>query len=524
MEYITVQTREQLILCCKCATPIPPNPANMCLNCIQSEVDITDGIPKQIVMHWCKFCERYLQPPGQWLSCALESSELLALCLRKVRGLNRVRLVDAGFIWTEPHSRRIKVKLTIQKEVFASTILQQVFVIEYVIASQVCEECHRAEAKDMWRACVQVRQKVAHKRTFFFLEQLILKHGQHKITTNIAETPDGIDFFFSTKTRAHKFTDFLQSVVPCRYKTAQEIISADWQSNTASFKYTFSVEIAPICKDDLVCLPKHLRPALGNIAPLVLCYRVGNSIHLVDPNTLQVADVMSGAYWRGPFTSICAAQDLTEFVVLDVEPLGPTRGKFVLADVQVARKSDFGRNDTMFIVRSHLGAILQPGDTAMGYDLVISNFNNNDFDLLDRGSLPDIVLVKKGYPNRRRKNRQRNWKLQQLSKELTHHQERLNNRKDVQQKTENDYELFLRDVEEDPEMRAAVNLFKDPNAQPALETAPMQAEDDEDEPEEEDFPEVNVDELLDEFNDMGLDDAAAPPDDADADADNDVEM
>ena len=25
--------------------------------------------------------------------------------------------MDAGFIWTEPHSKRIKVKLTIQKEV-----------------------------------------------------------------------------------------------------------------------------------------------------------------------------------------------------------------------------------------------------------------------------------------------------------------------------------------------------------------------------------------------------------------------
>ena len=29
----------------------------------------------------------------------------------------KVRLVDAGFVWTEPHSKRIKVKLTIQKEV-----------------------------------------------------------------------------------------------------------------------------------------------------------------------------------------------------------------------------------------------------------------------------------------------------------------------------------------------------------------------------------------------------------------------
>ena len=29
----------------------------------------------------------------------------------------QVRLIDAGFVWTEPHSQRIKVKLTIQKEV-----------------------------------------------------------------------------------------------------------------------------------------------------------------------------------------------------------------------------------------------------------------------------------------------------------------------------------------------------------------------------------------------------------------------
>jgi nonsense-mediated mRNA decay protein 3 len=47
----------------------------------------------------------------------LESRELLTLCLKKLKGLQKVRLVDAGFIWTEPHSRRIKVKLTIQKEV-----------------------------------------------------------------------------------------------------------------------------------------------------------------------------------------------------------------------------------------------------------------------------------------------------------------------------------------------------------------------------------------------------------------------
>lgn len=30
---------------------------------------------------------------------------------------SQVRLIEAGFLWTEPHSKRIKMKLTIQKEV-----------------------------------------------------------------------------------------------------------------------------------------------------------------------------------------------------------------------------------------------------------------------------------------------------------------------------------------------------------------------------------------------------------------------
>ena len=71
-----------------------------------------------------------------------------------------VRLVDAGFVWTEPHSKRIKVKLTIQKEVLGGAVLQQVFVVEYTVHNQMCDDCHRVEAKDYWRACVQVRQKV----------------------------------------------------------------------------------------------------------------------------------------------------------------------------------------------------------------------------------------------------------------------------------------------------------------------------------------------------------------------------
>ena len=61
--------------------------------------------------------QRYLQPPKHWIRADLESKELLTFCIKRIKGLNKVKLVDAGFIWTEPHSKRLKTKLTIQKEV-----------------------------------------------------------------------------------------------------------------------------------------------------------------------------------------------------------------------------------------------------------------------------------------------------------------------------------------------------------------------------------------------------------------------
>ena len=77
------------------------------------------------------FISRYLQPPSTWIACVLESRELLGLCLKRLKGLNKVHLVDAGFVWTEPHSKRLKVKLTIQKEV---SNIRQVFTIYWSVS------------------------------------------------------------------------------------------------------------------------------------------------------------------------------------------------------------------------------------------------------------------------------------------------------------------------------------------------------------------------------------------------------
>lgn len=157
----------------------------MCVACLRSHVDITEGIPKQATLYFCRGCERYLQNQNEWVYCTLESRELLSLCLKKLKGLNRLKLVDASFVWTEPHSKRIKVKLTVHGEVIGGTVLQQVFVVEYIVNHQMCNDCHRSEAQDYWRALVQVRQKAENKKTFFYLEQLILKHKAHENTLGI---------------------------------------------------------------------------------------------------------------------------------------------------------------------------------------------------------------------------------------------------------------------------------------------------------------------------------------------------
>jgi len=93
-----------------------PNAANTCIHCLKSQIDITEGITKNGTLNHCRECNRYLNLTT-WKACELESAELLAVCLKNMKGMKKVKLLDAKFIWTEPHSRRIKLKLTVQQEV-----------------------------------------------------------------------------------------------------------------------------------------------------------------------------------------------------------------------------------------------------------------------------------------------------------------------------------------------------------------------------------------------------------------------
>ncbi|KAG1683735.1 hypothetical protein DVH05_014213 [Phytophthora capsici] len=140
-------------------------------------------------------------------------------------------------------------------------------------------------------------------------------------------------------------------------------------------------------------------------------------VHLLDPVTGQKAELATDRYWKLPFLPLATSSDMVEFVVLDVEPVDPSelrhvgpdpasgrgrKAKFVVADVEVARESDFGVNDTTFHVRTHLGGVLAAGDTVKGYDLSSAIFGSSQTYTL-KEELPDVVLVRKVYP---RENKQ----------------------------------------------------------------------------------------------------------------------
>ena len=74
---------------------------------------------------------RYLQPPNFWVVCSLESRELMALCLKRLKNLSKVKLIDAIFVWTEPHSKRIKVRIWKLKKLLMITVI---FVLQPIVS------------------------------------------------------------------------------------------------------------------------------------------------------------------------------------------------------------------------------------------------------------------------------------------------------------------------------------------------------------------------------------------------------
>lgn len=480
----------------------------MCSTCANSLINITDSITTQALISFCKTCGRYSRPP--WVRLKPESNEMMSFLLSKVKGLKGLKLIDSNFIWTEPHSKKIKIKLTVQKEI-DKILKQSSLIVDFTEEWTQCDDCKKTFTPHTWNACVQVRQKVNHKRTFLYLEQAVLKHKMHDKALNIKEKPEGVDFFFKNRSHANTFSDFVHSILPGKIKQSKQLVSHDQWSNVYNYKYTYMIEIAPLSKDDIIVLNKEQFKQLGGIGPVMLCYKISTNIHLVDPLTFEIIEFDENTYWKHNFRSYIDRECLEEFVIQNIEievdykTLNNSKSvtatsiynevdmennslsnnnyskstnykntknkvntssvnnafknkrnnhKFKIARVDCTKincnNSSSGDGVKLYSFRTHLGDKLRIGDVALGYDLTA--INNNVFEC-DISNFPEIVLVKKKH---NRSNNKRLWKLKRMDIEKE--------KKIVKDKNNNEekqYEDFLQDLEEDKEITNNVNIYID---------------------------------------------------------------
>ena len=65
----TVQQTIGRVLCCACPyeNPIVPNAANMCVNCLRREFNVTEILDKRVVIKHYPECDRYPQRGKTWI-------------------------------------------------------------------------------------------------------------------------------------------------------------------------------------------------------------------------------------------------------------------------------------------------------------------------------------------------------------------------------------------------------------------------------------------------------------------------
>ena len=298
------------IVCCLCSAVIDANPRGTCEACFRKSLNIKTCIPTEFEIQFCKECQRFLRPP--YFKIERESADMMNLCLSRIKSYDKkVKIIDSNFIYTEPHSKVIKIKVTIQKEI-DKNLLSQNLIIEFKEKWGVCRDCQKLQTPHTWASCVQIRQRVPHKKTMLYLEQIILKNKMQKNSLDFQEATDGFDFFFSTRRAGEIFSNWIATTVPSKITYAKKYVSM----STSTF--TYLVDVANVAKYDLFLLDKESFKKLGGIGPLLICTRLSLRTIFEDPRTFNHLYLDGNTFFKYKFNSFCNSNQLSEFLILDV--------------------------------------------------------------------------------------------------------------------------------------------------------------------------------------------------------------
>jgi len=444
MALSTTQTAVK-IPCCLCGTMILPNNANQCGTCLAQSFDLKSELERgpsgalHPTIYQCRKCRQYQRTPMYYEDCEPESSELLAICLKHIPALqntSKFKVKEASWIWTEPHSMRFKVKLTVQALV-QNVLVQQRVAVELHVGWQQCPDCNREYTNRTWTAMVQLRQRRQDhsQKGLASLEQALRSNANiRKHVLSIDASREGLDFYFRNLPQAQMFSNYLRKIAPMRVSTSIKLVSTDSHSNIAHRKHNITCELVPLCVQDLVVIEKSCKnnKLAGRLA---LILKVKSVVHAISasPNRTKLmnsmVEVSPDAFYKyeKSYRVLQASNRLARFTVMDVELCdedshgyghngqdeedknhpqykGPSSGveKYALADVQVVRESEYGDSSAEILCCvTHLGHLLQPGDTVLGYDLT-TFVGDGDWDahLNNQFVVPDVILVKKVTPKK----------------------------------------------------------------------------------------------------------------------------
>ena len=170
-----VPIKKGFIHCCICGTFIEPNDVSMCIDCIRVEfmkssssktnskktndnqnINLLKSNVKELTQ--CKKCSRWqfnkATKSGEgWIHHELESPGLLTFCLKQISELNKydIKILDSNFIWTEPHSNRIKLAVDVLREILNEKVkIKEQLIVTFEIKHKQCADCIREAGEHTW--------------------------------------------------------------------------------------------------------------------------------------------------------------------------------------------------------------------------------------------------------------------------------------------------------------------------------------------------------------------------------------
>ncbi|KAF7701559.1 60S ribosomal export protein NMD3 [Cucumispora dikerogammari] len=237
------------------------------------------------------------------------------------------------------------------------------YILTYKIHNKQCPPCQNLEASLFWNTVIQLRFKTINNnnvnnnnRTLLYINHMLIKDKKQDKLSNIKQTKNGYDYFFTEHNSSIKFLKYLEAIIGCKTQNSSKLLSLDTKSNIAKNKHTISVQVLPFIRDDLVFVDNKIIKD-RNISNYLLVLKVTTKLVLIDPNTSKTVVVNNNMYWNNEdcFVVIKRSTDLVKMTVIDMNKRDNVSNipgeKYNSAYVDICN-SDYSR---VLSVRTHMG-------------------------------------------------------------------------------------------------------------------------------------------------------------------------